>query len=129
MMHDVLARSVNTARRHCDRAMALSLVGIIATTAAIWALENFFGLQPKHLIFIYCIPTTLIASRFGNTPSILAIVVSAMAAIYFIYEPRFNFRVVDPIDLIELILFALLAILASRVVYDFATLLRRKTDK
>jgi hypothetical protein len=36
-------------------------------------------------------------------------------------QPRFNFRVVDPMDLVELILFALLAMLASRVVYDFAT--------
>jgi hypothetical protein len=31
--------------------------------------------------------------------------------------------------LTELFLFALLAILASRVVYDFATFLRRKVDK
>jgi K+-sensing histidine kinase KdpD len=126
MMRDLFSRSCNTARRYCDRAMALSLVSIVATTAAIWALEEFFGLQPKHLVFIYCIPTTLIASRFGNTPSILATILSGMAAIYFIYEPRFSFRVVDPVDLVELLLFALLAILASRVVYDFATHPQRK---
>jgi K+-sensing histidine kinase KdpD len=43
-----------------------------------------------------------------------------MAAIYFIYEPRFSFRVVDPLDLVEVLLFALLAVLASRVVYGLA---------
>jgi two-component system sensor histidine kinase KdpD len=100
--------------------MAFSLLGIACTTAVIWTIEQLFALQPRHLVFIYCIPTTLVASRFGNAPAILATIMGGMAAIYFIYEPRFSFRVVDPLDLVEVLLFALLAVLASRVVYGLA---------
>jgi K+-sensing histidine kinase KdpD len=109
--------------------MAFSFLVIARTTATIWTIEKLFALQPKHLVFIYCLPTTLVASRFGDTPAILATIMGGMAAIYFIYEPRFSFRVVDPLELVEVLLFALLAVLASRVIYGLASNSSLKSDR
>ena len=46
---------------------------------------------------------------------------STFAAAYFLYAPRLSFMVASPLDLLELILFSLLALLASQVVSGFAS--------
>jgi K+-sensing histidine kinase KdpD len=48
------------------------------------------------------------------------IIASSIAAAYFLYAPRFSFLVESPLDLLELALFCLLALLASQVVSGFA---------
>ena len=77
-------------------------------------------LQHDHLIFIYLVPTALIAIRYGSISAMCVAIVSTFAAAYFLYAPRFSFVVASPLDLLELILFSLLALLASQVVSGFA---------
>ena len=68
------------------------------------------SLQHDHLIFIYFVPTALIAIRYGSVPAMCVTIASTFAAAYFFYAPRFSFKVESPLDLFELTLFSLLGI-------------------
>ena len=88
------------------------------TTGLLWMIDA--SLQHDHLIFIYFVPTALIAIRYGSVPAMCVTIVAAFASAYFFYAPRFSFKVENPLDLVELVLFSLLAVLASQVVSGFA---------
>jgi K+-sensing histidine kinase KdpD len=88
------------------------------TTAFIWMID--VPLQHDHLIFIYLLPTALIAIRYGSMSAMCVAIVSMFAAAYFLYAPRFSFTVASPLDMLEIIFFSLLALLASQVVSGFA---------
>ena len=87
------------------------------TTGFLWMIDA--SLQHDHLIFIYFVPTALIAIRYGSVPAMCVTIASTFAAAYFFYAPRFSFKVESPLDLLELILFSLLGLLASQVVSGF----------
>ena len=88
------------------------------TTLFLWAIQP--ALQQDHLIFIYFVPTTLIAIRYGSMSAMGVIIASSLAAAYFLYGPPFSFEVGNKLELMELILFGMLALLASQVVSGFA---------
>src|ERR1051325_5492407 len=88
------------------------------TTGFLWMIDA--SLQHDHLVFIYFVPTALIAIRYGSVPAMCVTIGATFAAAYFFYAPRFSFKVASSLDLFELILFSLLALLASRVVSGFA---------
>jgi K+-sensing histidine kinase KdpD len=98
--------------------VAASLTLIAATTLVLWPLQ--VRLNHQHLIFIYLVPTSWIAIRYGSISAMCVIIASSLAAAYFLYPPRFSFIVEDPLGLLELALFCVLALLASRVVSGFA---------
>lgn len=87
------------------------------TTGFLWMIDA--SLQHDHLIFIYFVPTALIAIRYGSVAAMYVTIASTFAAAYFFYAPRFSFKVESPLDLLELILFSLLGLLASQVVSGF----------
>ena len=95
-----------------------SLVLLSLTTAILWLVEA--RLQQDHLIFIYFVPTALIAIRYGSLSAMGVTIASSFAAAYFLYPPQFSFLVGGGLELLELILFVLLALLASQVVSGFA---------
>ena len=88
------------------------------TTAVLWMIDA--SLQHDHLVFIYFVPTALIAIRYGSVSAMCVTIVATFAAAYFFYAPRFSFKVESQLDILELILFSLLALLASQVVSGFA---------
>jgi len=45
---------------------------------------------------------------------------SSLAAAYFLYAPRFSFAIANRLEILELVLFSLLALLASQVIAGFA---------
>ena len=96
--------------------VSLALVGF--TTLFLWAIQP--ALQQDHLIFIYFVPTTLIAIRYGSLSAMGVTIASSLAAAYFLYGPPFSFEVSNRLELMELILFSMLALLASQVVSGFA---------
>jgi K+-sensing histidine kinase KdpD len=98
--------------------ITVSAVLLALTTAFIWLID--VPLQHDHLIFIYLVPTALIAIRYGSISAMCVATVSMLAAAYFLYAPRFSFVVENPLDLLEIIFFSLLAVLASQVVSGFA---------
>lgn len=95
-----------------------SVALVALTTAVLWLADP--PLKQDHLIFIYFVPTALIAIRYGSISAIGVTVASVLIAAYLLYSPRFSFAVASPLDLLEIALFSLLALLASRVVSGFA---------
>ncbi len=55
---------------------SLTLVGL--TTLFLWAMQP--TLQQDHLIFIYVVPTALIAIRYGSISAMGVIIASSLAA-------------------------------------------------
>jgi K+-sensing histidine kinase KdpD len=98
--------------------ITMSLLLLALTTTLLWLADA--SLRSEHLIFIYFVPTALIAIRYGSVSAMLVTIGSCVAGVYFLYAPRFSFAVDDPLDMMELILFSLLALLASQVVSGFA---------
>jgi K+-sensing histidine kinase KdpD len=96
-------------------AMSLALVGV--TTYVLWYAEVNLDLDP--LVFIYFVPTTYIALRYGSIAAMIAAVMSCAAAAYYLYPPNFSFAVGGVLDVMQLVFFMLLAILASQVVSGF----------
>jgi K+-sensing histidine kinase KdpD len=98
--------------------ITVSLLLVALTTAILWAIQA--QLEQDHLIFIYFVPTTLIALRYGSFSAMGVTIASSLAAAYFLYAPRFSFAIANRLEFMELILFSLLALLASQVVAGFA---------
>ena len=98
--------------------ITMSAALLALTTAFLWMIDA--TLQHDHLVFVYFVPTALIAIRYGSVPAMCVTIVATFAAAYFFYAPRFSFKVESQLDLFELILFSLLALLASQVVSGFA---------
>ena len=63
--------------------MSLLLVGL--TTLFLWAIRR--AAHQDHLIFIYLVPTALIAIRYGSISAMGVIIASSLAAAYFLYGP------------------------------------------
>lgn len=105
-------------RRRWITPITASLALFVLTTALLWPIQA--RLNQEHLIFIYFVPTSLIAIRYGSISALGVTLVSAAAAAYLLYPPRFSFLVTNPIDVVEILLFCLLAMLASKVVAGFA---------
>lgn len=98
--------------------ITVSLLLVALTTAILWALQP--RLQQDHLIFIYFVPTTLIAIRYGSLSAMGVTITSGLAAAYFLYPPNFSFMVASRLEVLEIVLFCMLALLASQVVSGFA---------
>jgi len=98
--------------------ITVSGVLLALTTAVLWMIDA--QIQQEHLIFIYFLPTALVAIRYGSISAMCVAISSSFAAAYLLYAPRFSFAVDSPLDLLELIFFSLLALLASQVVSGFA---------
>ncbi len=98
--------------------ITVSATLLALTTVFLWMINA--SLKQDHLIFIYFVPTALIAIRYGSIPAMCMTIACTFAAAYFFYAPHLSFKVDSPLDLLELILFSLLALLASQVVSGFA---------
>jgi two-component system, OmpR family, sensor histidine kinase KdpD len=88
-----------------------SLTLVAATTIVIYGLIAVFGL--KHGAIIYLIPVTFVATRWGLVPALVAAVAGSLAAEYFFYEPTFSFTVTDPQEIVDLILYIVVAVVTS----------------
>jgi len=94
-------------------------VGLLAvTTALLWVWDR--PLPHEHLIYIYFVPTALIAIRYGSVSAMWMIIGATIAGGYCFYPPRFTWTLENPLDALELIFFGMLALLASQVVSGFA---------
>jgi len=90
----------------------VSSLGLVAaTTIVIYGLIAVSGL--KHGAIIYLIPVTFAATRWGLAPALVAAVAGSLAAEYFFYEPTFSFAVTDPQEVVDLILYIVVAVVTS----------------
>ncbi len=99
--------------------ITVSLLLVAITTVFLWVIQP--RLEHDHLIFIYFVPTTLIAIRYGSLTAMGVTIASSLAAAYFLYAPKFSFMVASRLELLEIVLFCTLALLASQVISGFAS--------
>ena len=109
--------------------MRKQLPGILATlclvalvTACVYLIIVETGLG--HGSVVYLIPVVIAATRWGIVPAIVAAVGGVLASAYFFYEPRYSFRITDPHEVLNLILFIFVAVVVSQL----ATRLKRQLE-
>ena len=96
-----------------------SMIGVSAvglTTAALLVIDNHFT-HPQiveHLAFAYMLPIAAVAMLFGSAAGTVATAVSALAAGFFFFSPKFSFWIDNPVQLAELFWLAVLGYVASR---------------
>src|SRR5262245_53698959 len=88
--------------------------------------------DPEDLALAYILPTILITVLFGSNIGLLSVLISGLAAGYFIYPPEFSIQIDRPEHLVELSFFLLLSVTACKataVLRDEKPLNRRLTRK
>ena len=100
----------------------LTLAMVAAVTAFIYFVIMETGLG--HGSVIYIIPVLIAATRWGIVPAIVAAVGGVLASAFFFYPPLYSFRIKDPHEVVNLILFIFVAVVVSQL----ATRLRRQLE-
>jgi K+-sensing histidine kinase KdpD len=128
------------AQRHktwWQSSIAANAIPLVATLALVWlatislVVVNYF--VPFNLVsLLYMLPVVVAATQWGVIPGILAAVAGAAAADFFFYPPLYTFWIRDPQDVIDLILFLLIALvtssLAARLKNEAVNLRRRERE-
>src|SRR6478736_2935717 len=86
---------------------------VAALTAILFIVVWESGLA--HGSIVYLIPVVIAATRWGIVPALVAAVCGVFASAYFFYPPAYSFRVKDPQEVIDLILFIFVAIVVSQL--------------
>jgi two-component system sensor histidine kinase KdpD len=100
--------------------LTLGMVGFITIFVYGIIMETGLG----HGSVVYLIPVVIAATRWGIVPAIFAAVCGVAASAYFFYEPRFSFRITDPHEVLNLVLFIFVAVVVSQL----ATRLKRQFE-
>ena len=102
----------------------LYAVVMVAITTAILALIIDLT-DIRHISIGYVIPVLIAAIRWGVLEAAVAALMAVAASAFFFYAPIYDFRVHDPLQIIDLILFLLVAIVTGH----FATRLRMEAER
>jgi K+-sensing histidine kinase KdpD len=94
--------------------VVVAATAVLLTTFVLLALSSH--LAPEHLVLGYLLPTIVIAMHYGSTVAVFTSFISGLAAAYFLFPPKFSFYIADPLNLVELGFFFLLAVTASKAV-------------
>src|SRR5262244_2073033 len=98
----------------------LGLVG--ALTAVLFAFVWEIGLA--HGSVVYLVPVVIAATRWGIVSAVVAAICGVLASAFFFYPPLYSFRIKDPQEVIDLILFIFVAVAVSQL----ATRLKRQLE-
>ena len=90
----------------------IGLVAIVVITAIMMKMSDYF--VRDHLIFFYLLPITGIAMYFSSTPAVVALITSVIGTAYFLFPPIFSFRIDEPKQIVELLLFSVFAFIAAK---------------
>jgi K+-sensing histidine kinase KdpD len=102
--------------------LLLSFLSVSLVTAALLPLDQVVA---ANLVPIaYLIPVIFAATRWGIWPATLASTASMVEADFFFFPPIYSFRVEDPQEAIDLLLFLIVALVSS----NLASRLRRETE-
>jgi K+-sensing histidine kinase KdpD len=105
-----------------------SIIGVSAVglmTAVLLVVDKYSHPQiVEHLAFGYMLPIAAVAMLFGSTAGTVATAVSALAAGFFLFPPKFSFWIDDPIHLAELFWVTVLGYVASKAAGGLAAKVR-----
>jgi two-component system, OmpR family, sensor histidine kinase KdpD len=110
---------------------------IVSTLALVWlatiGLVVVNSFVPLNLVpLVYMLPVVVAATQWGIVPGLVAAVTGAAAADFFFYPPLYSFWMQNPQDVVDLLLYLLVAIvtsnLAARLKVEAANLSRREKE-
>ena len=105
----------------------ISLFLLAILTAALATLQSFADVGTVTII--YLIAVLFAATHGGVFPAIVTSFAAVAAAAFFFYAPIYDFRVYNPIHLIDLVLFVIVAVVTGKLATDARTAkLRKDTD-
>jgi K+-sensing histidine kinase KdpD len=108
--------------------LSLTCVGLVTGVLVLLDQAVAVNLVP----IAYLIPVIIAATQWGIWPATLASIASMAAADFFFFPPIFSFRVEDPQEVVDLMLFLVVALvssnLASRLRLETDTLRRREKE-
>jgi len=99
-----------------------SLAGVGLVTAPLLLLDH--KVAANLVPIAYLVPVIFVATRWGIWPAALASIASMAAADFFFFEPLYSFEVEDPNEVIDLLLFLVVALVSS----NLASRLRQETE-
>jgi two-component system sensor histidine kinase KdpD len=99
-----------------------SLAGVGLVTAPLLVLDH--KVAANLVPIAYLVPVIFVATRWGVWPAALASIASVAAADFFFFEPLYSFEVEDPHEVIDLLLFLVVALVSS----NLASRLRQETE-
>jgi two-component system sensor histidine kinase KdpD len=88
---------------------ALLLVG--AVTLLLFVLNPLVDF--KHIAIVYLIPVMICATRWGTVAAVIAAIAGLACADFFFYPPLYTFTVDDPQQILDLVLFVIVAIVTG----------------
>jgi K+-sensing histidine kinase KdpD len=100
--------------------MSLMIVGLV--TAVLFWLDQAVAVDLVPIA--YLIPVIIAATQWGIWPATLASIASMAAADFLFFPPIYSFEVEDPQEVIDLLLFLVVALVSS----NLASRLRRETE-
>ncbi|HEY8273709.1 MAG TPA: DUF4118 domain-containing protein [Pseudolabrys sp.] len=86
---------------------------VAALTAILFVIVWESGLA--HGSIVYLIPVVIAATRWGIVPALVAAVCGLLASAYFFYPPAYSFRVKEPQEVVDLVLFIFVAVAVSQL--------------
>lgn len=114
----------NAARKFYDRlphpwlldqmaGVAFTLALVAGVTALVGIVLLFYKIE--HVTILYLIPVLVAALRWGVVPALIAAVAGVAVAAFFFYPPIYDFRVHNPDQIIDLVLFIVVAVVTSQL--------------
>lgn len=102
--------------------IGLTLAMVAGVTGLVYTLIANTGLG--HGSVVYLLPVLVAAIRWGLVSAIVAAIGGVLASAYLFYPPLYTFRVTDPLEVLNLILFLIVAVIVSQL----ATRLKRQFE-
>jgi len=102
--------------------LLLSFLGVSVVTAILLPLRQ--DAAANLVPIAYLIPVIFAATRWGIWSATLASIVSMVEADFFFFPPVYSFRVEDPQEVVDLLMFLIVALVSS----NLASRLRHETE-
>jgi two-component system sensor histidine kinase KdpD len=120
---EAMPRAEKFARLRTElRGIVLALCLVAVATATIDVIIHELGLTRGTVIFL--IPVVIAATRWGVVSALVAAIAGVMATAYLFFPPYYSFRIRDPQEVINLLLFVFVAFVVSQL----ATRLTRQLE-
>jgi two-component system sensor histidine kinase KdpD len=102
--------------------IGLTLAMIAGLTVVVYVLIIKTGLG--HGSVVYLLPVLIAAIRWGLVSAIVAAIGGVLASAFFFYPPLYTFWIADPLEVLNLLLFIIAAVIVSQL----ATRLKRQLE-
>ncbi len=118
-----MPRALNFDRVRSELRHVAATLGLVAIlTVLLVPIIEMSGLHYGSVV--YLVPVLIAATRWGIVSAVVAAVCGVLASALFFYEPLYSLRIRDPHEVLNLILFIIVAVVVSQL----ATRLKRELE-